>query len=513
MGRQLNRYGAMVSALALGLALLPATIAWAGPDREGDTGDRTERVLERAARDAARAQEQADRDAVRYAEERADILQSNQDDPVRQQEDLARLDADLQDDLIKAQEDAARDSADYAEELAKVAEDEADDTADQADDRAEDSADDSAGDSGDDSGEATAETADYGDSAAMREVASEEAPDFDQRGFPVRRGEVVALDLSDTDVAAMQNGGFRLIGSEDLSALGSRIARLAAPPHLDAAGALREAQRIAPQATFDYTHYYRMPLSPAGDARRGEPAHLPQRSGSLSVGMIDTGVIGHAALRRAAIEARDFGDPGAAVPTAHGTAIASILVSEGTRKLYVANVFRGTNGEPFTSADALARALEWLVARHVPVVNMSLAGPRNAILDRLVMQSVQRGTLIVAAAGNGGPGAPPAYPAALSPVIAVTAVDQRDRVYRYANQGNYITVAARGVDEPAADTAGGVSRFSGTSFATPHVTAWLARCLQKDLPAACARTLRTTARDLGTPGRDPVYGHGLLTQR
>ena len=67
--------------------------------------------------------------------------------------------------------------------------------------------------------------------------------------------------------------------------------------------------------------------------------------------------------------------------------------------------------------------------------------------------------MIVAAAGNGGPTAPPAYPAALRPVVAVTAVDSKDHIYRYANQGRYIMVAAPGVDEPAADARGGISLF------------------------------------------------------
>lgn len=479
-------------ASALVLALLLAGPALASSNHETAT-DPTDRAVERAARDAARAQEDADRAAARDAQERANILSRNQDDPVRQQEELARLEADRQEDLAKAAEDAARNAADYAEELAKAAEDEAKDAAERAED--------------------AADMAELGSSTEMRSLAREETPDFDERGFPVRRGEIVALDLSESDLAAMQQQGFRLLGSEELSALGSRIARLAAPDNLDASGALVEAKRIAPEGTFDYTHYYRMQFSPAGDVRPSSGASLPQRAGSLRIGMIDTGVIGHPSLRRAALEIRDFGEPGAAVPTAHGTAVASILVSEGTRTLYVANVFRGTGHEPYTSADALARALEWMVASHVPVVNMSLAGPRNAILDRLVMQSAQRGTLIVAAAGNGGPAAPPAYPAALSPVVAVTAVDQRNRVYRYANQGRYITVAARGVDEPAADASGGIGRFSGTSFATPHVSAWLARCLQDASGPACARQMRNQAQDLGEPGRDPVYGFGLLPQR
>lgn len=486
-----------IQATAVALLLTCSVAAASG----GGDSDRAERAVERAARDASRAQEQADRDAMRYAEDRAEVTAREQEDSIHQQEDLARLEADYQEDLAKAEEDAARDAADFAEELAKEAEDAAEEAAELAEDAAE----------------ASAAAADYGSSSTMRNLASEEAPEFDQRGFPVRRGEIVALDLSDSDVTALQQRGFSLIANQDLAALGSRVSRMATPENLDVAGALAEARRIAPESTFDFTHYYQMQFNPAGAMPSGATpsasAELPQRRGSLTVGMIDTGVIGHPALRRADIEIRDFGDPGASVPTAHGTAVASILVSEGTRTLYVANVFRGNNSAPFTSADALARALEWLVAARVPVVNMSLAGPRNAILDRLITQSVSRGTLIVAAAGNGGPGAPPAYPAALGQVVAVTAVDNRDRVYRYANQGSYITVAARGVDEPAADSGGGISRFSGTSFATPHVAAWLARCLRDDRPVMCARILRTTARDLGEPGRDPVYGHGLLTER
>ena len=151
-----------------------------------------------------------------------------------------------------------------------------------------------------------------------------------------------------------------------------------------------------------------------------------------------------------------------------------------------------------------------MVGNDVSVVNMSLSGPRNAILDRLITQAVGRGTLIVAAAGNGGPSAPPAYPAALRPVVAVTAVDSDRRVYRYANQGTYITVSALGVGQPAADTRGGISRFDGTSFATPHVAAWMARCLTRNNAAACGRTLRRSARDLGEPGYDPIYGYGLI---
>jgi subtilisin family serine protease len=230
--------------------------------------------------------------------------------------------------------------------------------------------------------------------------------------------------------------------------------------------------------------------------------------------MIDTAVAAHPALNGTRITRRQYGGKAASFAQ-HGTAVASILASEGTRRLLVADVFRGTEAAPYTSADAIAQSLEWLAENRVIVVNISLAGPRNAILDRLIQRATGHGMIIVAAAGNGGPTAPPAYPAALETVVAVTAVDAHSHVYRYANQGDYISVAAKGVDEPAASMSGGVALFSGTSFATPHISAWVARCLaDKRLSAVeCRRRLSLAARDAGIPGRDPVYGWGIVDSR
>jgi subtilisin family serine protease len=119
---------------------------------------------------------------------------------------------------------------------------------------------------------------------------------------------------------------------------------------------------------------------------------------------------------------------------------------------------------------------------------------------------------VVAAAGNGGPGAAPAYPAAYPSVLAVTAVDQRLRLYRYANRGDYLQLAAPGVDIWT-PTAGGSGDYrQGTSFATPYVTAVVVGLLSRErLPlATLTQRLANNARDLGAPGRDPLYGWGLV---
>lgn len=454
--------------------------------REPDT-DKASRAAERADRDAARAAERAVRDETRFVEERNRIVSETSGDPVRQQQELAKLEADRAEELSKAQEEADKSAERLAEELAKVAEDAFDDELDRAEDAAR-----------------------YGSSGEMRDLAAAENPEYDERGFPVRSGEIAGLDLTPAMLATLQAQGFAVVARHPLEAFGSVVYRLGAPQGLDTTAALELARASSPDATFDFTHYYGAQFAPSGARAAREPAELPRRKGKLTIGMIDTGVASHSALRGVSVTRRSFGAAAGAAPSAHGTAVASILASEGSSRIFAASVFRGSAERPFTSADAIVDALNWMVANRVPVVNMSLSGPRNAILDRLVAQAVGRGTLIVAAAGNGGPSAPPAYPAALRPVVAVTAVDGDKRVYRYANQGPYITVAAYGVGQPAADTGGGISRFDGTSFATPHVAAWMARCLGHSDAVACGRSLRKSAIDLGEPGYDPVYGHGLI---
>jgi subtilisin family serine protease len=219
----------------------------------------------------------------------------------------------------------------------------------------------------------------------------------------------------------------------------------------------------------------------------------------------------HPALKGVKLDAYSFASSTTRLPTSHGTAIASLLASEGSTTIVSAGVFSGSSTKPFTSADAIGQALEWLVSKDVNVINISLAGPRNAILDALIRRSIRSGHAIVAAAGNGGPAAPPAYPAAVPGVIAVTAIDSNQRVYRYANQGPYIAFAARGVGIPAAAPGGTVTSYSGTSFATPLVSAHLARCVAgQGSIQTCVKSMERNARDLGAPGRDPVYGHGVI---
>jgi subtilisin family serine protease len=118
---------------------------------------------------------------------------------------------------------------------------------------------------------------------------------------------------------------------------------------------------------------------------------------------------------------------------------------------------------------------------------------------------------MVAASGNAGPKSPPLYPAANANVIAVSATDAQDRLFAASNRGSHIAVAAPGVDIflPAPDEKYQIA--SGTSFSAAYVSGLAALMLERNpalKPDEVRAILMKTARDLGAPGRDDLFGAG-----
>jgi subtilisin family serine protease len=140
--------------------------------------------------------------------------------------------------------------------------------------------------------------------------------------------------------------------------------------------------------------------------------------------------------------------------------------------LFVADVYGGSRAAG--SATSIVRALGWLASKRPDVINISLVGPQNRLVQRAIGAVRARGINVVAAVGNDGPAAPPQFPASYPGVIAVTGVDGRGRALPEAGKAAHLDFAAPGADMAAALPGQGYARVRGTSFAAPLVTARLA---------------------------------------
>jgi subtilisin family serine protease len=170
---------------------------------------------------------------------------------------------------------------------------------------------------------------------------------------------------------------------------------------------------------------------------------------------------------------------------------ASAGAAPGTR-LFSADIYcdSPTGG----SADKIAGALGWMARARVGVVNISLVGPPNALLERVVAAMVARGHLLVAAVGNDGPAAPPLYPASYPGVVGVTGVDRQGRPLPEAARGPQVMFAAPGSQMvSAAPGTPPYRQVRGTSFAAPIVAALLSKALPQPDRAAAARALALLA--------------------
>ena len=340
------------------------------------------------------------------------------------------------------------------------------------------------------------------------------------------------LVMAEADVfEQLAQEGYLFDRVSELSGLGFLLAEVAAPASFDLSATRAGIYEVigGQQADVDLNHLYtagvpdpqndEQPL--AGLAPRELLPPPTDLSGlTLRIGIIDSSIDRrHNSFANASITTRRFVDNDSP-PNAHGTAIASIIASNDpqalglapTAQIYAAEVFdhNEQQGE-FASTVSLIKALSWLMTQDVSVINISLAGPPNRLLETALTRVREKGVLAIAAAGNGGPMAQPMYPAAYPEVVAVTATDDRGRAFRLANRGEYVDIAAPGVNIRHAQAGGGFAASSGTSYAVPFVTVAAARLLQSTAePALMLDALYASARDIGAPGRDQIYGYGQL---
>jgi hypothetical protein len=359
----------------------------------------------------------------------------------------------------------------------------------------------------------------------------------DPHGNPIVRDELLALSPSAQAIEAAQANGFRVVREPATGDLDIQLVVLQVPSSMNIVKALRQLRAADPTGTYDFNHIYTGVGVVSTAASSGTPVALnnapalssdtpaPQAVGAgvsgqpvPRVGLIDSGIdSAHPAFHNALIH--PWGCGGRVLASAHGTAVASLLVGQSARfhgvlnraELYAADVY--CNAPTGGAVDALAAAFAWLAEQRIAVINVSLVGPDNAALAQIVRALTSRGYVLVAAVGNDGPAAPPLYPASYPHVVGVTAVDSHRRVLVEAARGNQVMFAAPGADMAAADVGGKYSPVRGTSFAAPIVAALLAPAVMApDLKQSNAAidSLAKSAIDLGAPGRDLTYGYGLV---
>ena len=365
--------------------------------------------------------------------------------------------------------------------------------------------------------------------------------------------DFLAVNLDAAHAGKARSLGFEIGPGKSSAALGNKsVSRVKPPGGTDALRGLDIVQQLVSPAHFSPNYLYRLvpsgpgqPIStPAlrtelvntmgdvvscrGDHCAGrrlmdwDDKRLPGCSRGLHVGIIDTDVDhDHPAFPRR-LRSGTFLPAGRnPAPNWHGTGVLALLAGNpagGTPGLipqaefYVANVFYvDEDGQFATDTQSLLDALDWMRQFDVKVVNMSFAGPKDQLVQDAIASMARSGTVFVAAAGNEGPSAPPSYPAAYKQVVAVTAVSKDLRSYPYANRGDHIDFAAPGVDVWTAVPGMKEGYLSGTSFAAPFVTAAMATVYRRASSHSKDGMLGAfVPEDLGPPGRDAIFGRGLL---
>lgn len=258
-------------------------------------------------------------------------------------------------------------------------------------------------------------------------------------------------------------------------------------------------------------------------ASYGIPALWKQTHGAgVRVAVIDSGVAPHPALQDVVVDYRNFSSDSEVYDTlGHGTHVAGVIgAKSGVAKGIAPGVqvvsMKVLGHSGMGSNDAVAHAVNHSVDAKVDIVCMSLGSPRpSSRVHEAIRHATSQGILVVCAAGNDGGAVN--YPAAFQETIGVGAVDKNGNVCEFSSRGKEITVAAPGQDITSTWLADGYACLSGTSMAAPFVTGVLSLYVsaakaegRKVDHKAALQALSESSRDVGSPGKDPEYGWGLV---
>ena len=351
--------------------------------------------------------------------------------------------------------------------------------------------------------------------------------------------EVVLHVLANTSPGSVQQIaqqlGLTLITQQNLSSLGRTAYRLQIGGGRSVREIIRALEAIniiaVAQPNYQYQLVQQVPAAIAPfTASRGDPAqytmgklqlneaHRVASGNNIIVAVIDSEVDRDHVELAGTISQRFDATKSESKAHSHGTAMAGAIVSRERllgvapgAKILAVRAFSETGRSAESTSFNILKGMEWAISQGARVINMSFAGPYDPSLERALKDAAAKGVVLIGASGNAGPKSPPLWPGADPNVIAVTATDSGDKVFRQANRGPYVSVASPGVEILAPAPQAGYQLSTGTSIATAHVSGVVALMLERDptlTPLDVRLILESTANDLGPKGRDTQFGWG-----
>ena len=151
----------------------------------------------------------------------------------------------------------------------------------------------------------------------------------------------------------------------------------------------------------------------------------------------------------------------------HGTHLAGTIVSIAPQCQLMSVKVAGDSGR--CRASVVARGIIWAADNGAEVINMGLCVKSSLDLERAINYAWERGTILIAAAGNSGSSSP-VYPAWYADCIAVAATDKNDCIALLSNHGDWVDVAAPGYKIYSTLPHNSYGYKSGTSSASAHVS-------------------------------------------
>jgi hypothetical protein len=348
--------------------------------------------------------------------------------------------------------------------------------------------------------------------------------------------------------AAMQRHGLTPISSENMGLAGGTVYHFQVAGGRPVADIIRamEAESIGiPSLNYTFTLTQEGNEQPANEAPAAEDPDLAGRNekgaseqyvvNKLQLAEVHKVATGRGVLVAVVDSAIDVNHPdlaGAFVeqfdavgrrekPHFHGTGMVGAIAAHHRlmgiapeARILAIQAFSGTTRQsPEATTKQILAGLDWAVRKGARVINMSFAGPYDPMLALAMKNAHAKGVVLIAASGNLGPKSPPLYPAADPNVIAVTAVDESDRLFAQAVRGPHVAIAAPGVDVmvPAPDET--YQLTTGTSVAAAHVSGVAALLIERHPnvdAATILEVLTSSAQKLNPKGRDDQFGWGLI---